>query len=332
MVREHFPWIHLVKGRLRHPQSQGMIERSHAPFKRTLAHHLKEKKSPDWVLHMYGVQSAINNRPMRSRNNLTPYSMYFGSPNTSNYGSVLGPSYKLANTECGLRAAKMVLNRLKEFVPDTIMTREHIDDIIAGGDRIFELTAQRSEEANIRSLKKFVRGCLWIHGAVVDSDEEYVYEEEQEASAEEFSSNNDSDTDDSEEFPTTATFTAAATATDVGGATSIAPIGSGAATTNVATAPPTAPPTNVQGNAAAGTTNAPPTNVQGNAAAGTSNAPPTNVQGNAAAGTTNATNVQGTVAAPSTTAPADSAKKSAAQQTVTRTVEPVIDDEGKITD
>jgi len=222
MVREHFPWIHLVKGRPRHPQSQGMIERSHAPFKRTLAHHLKEKKSPDWVLHMYGVQSAINNRPMRSRNNLTPYSIYFGSPNTSNYGSLLGPSYKLANTEYGLRAAKMVLSRLKELFPDLVMQRSHIDDIVEGGDRIFELTAQRSEETNIRSLNKFVRACLRIHGAEVDSDEEYVYEE-QEAPAEELSSNNESDTDNSEDFPTEATFTVAATATDVGGATSIAP-------------------------------------------------------------------------------------------------------------
>ena len=294
MVREHFPWIHLVKGRPRHPQSQGMIERSHAPFKRTLAHHLKEKKSPDWVLHMYGVQSAINNRPMRSRNNLTPYSIYFGSPNTSNYGSLLGPSYKLANTEYGLRAAKMVLSRLKELYPETVMIRSHIDDIVEGGDRIFELTAQRSEETNIRSLNKFVRACLRIHGAEVDSDEEYVYEEEQEASAEELSSNNESDTDDSEEFPTAATFTVAATATDVGGATSIAPI--------AAPAPPTAPPTNNQGNAAT--------------------APPTITQGNS-------TSVQGTLAAPSTTAPADLAKKPAAQQTVTRTVGPVIDEEGK---
>ena len=275
MVREHFPWIHLVKGRPRHPQSQGMIERSHAPFKRTLAHHLKEKKSPDWVLHMYGVQSAINNRPMRSRNNLTPYSIYFGSPNTSNYGSLLGPSYKLANTEYGLRAAKMVLSRLKELFPETVMIRSHIDDIVEGGDRIFELTAQRSEETNIKSLKKFVRACLRIHGAEVDSDEEYVYEEEPEASAEELSSHNESDTDNSEDFPTEATFTVAATATDVGGATSIAPI--------AAAAPPTAPPTNLQG----------------------------------------------TLAAPSTTAPADLAKKPAAQQTVTRTVGPVIDEEGK---
>ncbi len=299
-----------------------MIERSHAPFKRTMAHHLGEKKSPDWVLHMYGAQSAINNRPIRSRNNLTPYSIYFGSPNTSNYGSLLGPSYKLANTEYGLRAAKMVLSRLKELFPDKIMTREHIDDIIDGGDRIFELTAQRSEETNIRSLKKFVRGCLRIHGAEVDSDKEYVYEEEQEASAEELSSNNDSDTDDSEEFPTAATFTVAATATDVGGATSIAPIGSGATTTDLATAAPTAPPTNTQGNAATAAATAPPTNTQGNAATVAVTAPPTNTQGNS-------TSVQGTLAAPSTTAPADSAKIPAAQQTVTRTVGPVIDDEGK---
>ena len=149
MVNDHFPWIHLVKGRARHPQSQGMIERSHAPFKRTLAHTLKQKKSPDWVLHMYGVQSAINNRPMRSRNNLTPYSIYFGSPNTSNYGALLGPSYKKAKTEYGLRSAKMFLARLQELAPNTMLRRGHIDGIIDAGDELFERTAQKNEEANI---------------------------------------------------------------------------------------------------------------------------------------------------------------------------------------
>ena len=232
----------------------------------------------------------------------------------------------------------MVLSRLKELFPDTIMIRSHIDDIVEGGDRIFELTAQRSEETNIRSLKKFVRACLRIHGAEVDSDEEYVYEEEQEASAEELSSNNESDTDNSDDFPTEATFTVAATATDVGGATSIAPIAAAAPPT----APPTnnqgnaatAPPTNNQGNAATAPPTAPPTNNQGNAATAAPTAPPTNNQGNVATAPPtitqgNSTSVQGTLAAPSTTAPADLAKKPAAQQTVTRTVGPVIDEEGK---
>jgi hypothetical protein len=206
----------------------------------------------------------------------------------------------------------MVLTRLKELVLDTIMTREHIDDIIVSGDSMFECTAQRTKEANMKSLKKFVRACLWLHGAKVDSDEEYEYEEEQEAFADEPSSSNASDTDDSDEFPTAATFAPAATATDLADATSNAPIGSGARTTHFTTATPTEPPTNVQATATVATTNAPPTNVQGTAATAT-------------------TDVLGTAAAPSTTA-ADSGKKYAAQPIVTNPAETVIRDEGKTTD
>ena len=113
MINTHFPWLHVVNGQPRHPQSQGMIERSHRPFKKALRQLLKQHDTEDWVPHIYSAQCAVNNRAMRSRGNLTPYSLYFGSPNRTNYGAILGPSYKLAKTEYGLCIAKMVLIRLK---------------------------------------------------------------------------------------------------------------------------------------------------------------------------------------------------------------------------
>ena len=170
---------------------------------------------------------------MRSRNNLTPYSIYFGSPNTSNYGALLGPSYKKAKTEYGLRSAKMFLARLQELAPNTMLRRGHIDGIIDAGDELFERTAQKNEEANMKSLKKFVRRCLRVHDVEVNSDEEYQYDEEKEVSADDDSgSNAEDESTESDEIPTAATFAAeAATATDIAGATSNAPAGSGLTTT-----------------------------------------------------------------------------------------------------
>ncbi len=84
----------------------------------------------DWVPHIYSAQSAVNNRAMKSRGNLTPYSLYFGSPNMSNYGAILGPSYKLAKMEYGLRVTKMVLVRLKKLVPDKVMSQRDVEGLI----------------------------------------------------------------------------------------------------------------------------------------------------------------------------------------------------------
>jgi len=115
-----------------------MIERSHGPFKKALRQLLKEHNTEDWVPHIYSAQSAVNNRAMKSRGNLTPYSLYFGSPNTSNYGAILGPSYKLAKMEYGLRVTKMVLVRLKKLVPDKVMSQRDVEGLIRTGDELFE--------------------------------------------------------------------------------------------------------------------------------------------------------------------------------------------------
>ncbi len=76
-LNKFFLWIHIVKGRPRHPQSQGCIERSHATFKAASRAWMKENdNTPNWHLGMHVVQCQVNNHPIKVRDDLTPYIMY----------------------------------------------------------------------------------------------------------------------------------------------------------------------------------------------------------------------------------------------------------------
>jgi hypothetical protein len=48
---------------------------------------------------------------MRVQGNISPYTIYFGRPNTASYSAVLGKAYKVGKTEYGLRLAKRVLDQ-----------------------------------------------------------------------------------------------------------------------------------------------------------------------------------------------------------------------------
>jgi hypothetical protein len=75
---------------------------------------------------------------MKSRGNLTPYSLYFGSPNKTNYGAFFGPSYKLAKTEYGLCVPKMVLIHLENLATNRIMSQRDVEGLIRTGDELSE--------------------------------------------------------------------------------------------------------------------------------------------------------------------------------------------------
>ena len=47
VIKKWFPDIQLVKGRARHPQSQGCIERGNVPFKEALTKWLEENDTTD---------------------------------------------------------------------------------------------------------------------------------------------------------------------------------------------------------------------------------------------------------------------------------------------
>jgi hypothetical protein len=142
MMNESFSWVHIVKGRPRHPASQGAVERSHAPYKKAILAKMKERQTEDWVHWMHVVQCEVNNRPSRSRGYLTPYSLYFNQTNTLSYADSLGPVHKEAKTEYGLRLAKMVLDKVKELVPARVMSTDEVRYLIRTGDTLFVEVSQ----------------------------------------------------------------------------------------------------------------------------------------------------------------------------------------------
>ncbi len=130
MLHDNFPWVHVMKGRSRHPASQGCVERSHGPFKKALLAHLKEKDSDDWVHHMHVVQCKVNNRPSRARGNISPCSMYYSKTNKSCFASILGRSYKCAKTEYGIWLAKVVLEKIKVMDPQRFFPKLKLSSLL----------------------------------------------------------------------------------------------------------------------------------------------------------------------------------------------------------
>ena len=49
LIKKYYPNVHIVKGRPRHPQSQGKIERSHATFKNALQKWMKSSGKNNWL-------------------------------------------------------------------------------------------------------------------------------------------------------------------------------------------------------------------------------------------------------------------------------------------
>jgi len=72
--------MHVVKGRARKPSKKGSIKVSHKAFKAALMKWLDKKGTPDWVLGSQILQCKVNNRPMHSRGNILPHTIYYGKP------------------------------------------------------------------------------------------------------------------------------------------------------------------------------------------------------------------------------------------------------------
>jgi hypothetical protein len=81
LINKEFPHIHVVKGKPRKPTTQGSVEVSHKAFKEALTVWCNETGSQDWVYGSYIVQNKVNQRPMRSRGNISPpYSILWAPP------------------------------------------------------------------------------------------------------------------------------------------------------------------------------------------------------------------------------------------------------------
>ena len=64
LCRRYFPWCHVIKGRARHPQSQGGVERSNCPFKEALLAWTMDNKDKNWARYgMHVVNASLNRQP-----------------------------------------------------------------------------------------------------------------------------------------------------------------------------------------------------------------------------------------------------------------------------
>jgi hypothetical protein len=196
---------------------------------------LKQHDTEDWVPHIYSAQCAVNNSSMKSRENLTPYSLYFGSPNKSNYGVILGRTYKLAKTEYGLRIPKMVLICLKKFFPNRVMSQRDVKGLVTTGDELLLTVSRRNQQVDWKDVKRLVAQSLWQYGIEIATDD--VFEDDDTPSVQE-STDEEDDADSKEEN------TDVAAATDAAGATSnaVAALPSGTSLKVLSTVATTAPP------------------------------------------------------------------------------------------
>ncbi len=111
---------------------------SHKAFKEALVTWCNNTGSNDWVYGCFIVQNEVNHRPMRTRGNISPHTLYYGAAPNNSYSTVLGAAYSHATTKFGLRLAKKVLTLLAEHRPDVLASAE----MISIGDRLWNICSR----------------------------------------------------------------------------------------------------------------------------------------------------------------------------------------------
>jgi hypothetical protein len=127
MIKTFYDYIHIVKGRPYHPQSQGKIERGHATFKEALQKWM-EKHGDNWLLGAYVVNGQINQRTQYNRGDkFSPYNFYFEKKGTDKNLNVLGEvAQQHAKTEYGVLAAQLFSIKAQKLSTDRLLTKEEL--------------------------------------------------------------------------------------------------------------------------------------------------------------------------------------------------------------
>jgi hypothetical protein len=114
IIKSFYPYIHIVKGRAYHPQSQGKVERGHAPFKEALQKWMS-KHGSNWLIGAFIVNHEINQRAQWNWDNLSPYNMMYGKKGTQHNNVDFGEAaVSHAKTEYGVLAAKFFCLQAKK--------------------------------------------------------------------------------------------------------------------------------------------------------------------------------------------------------------------------
>jgi hypothetical protein len=126
--------IHIVKGRPYHPQSQGKVERGHAPFKEGLQKRMT-KHGPNRMLGCYVMNYEINQHVQWDRDNLSPYNMMHGKTGSLHTNVVFGEvAATLAKTEYGVLCAKFLCTQARKLDSLRIESKAELQHIMKKGN------------------------------------------------------------------------------------------------------------------------------------------------------------------------------------------------------
>jgi hypothetical protein len=127
LIKKYYPNVHIVKGRPRHPQSQGKIERSHATFKNALQKWMKSSGNNNWLIGCYIVNAELNQVSQYNRGGFSPYNLYYGINGTQktiiNFGEVAS---KYCHTEYGVLCARELCTKANRINNSKQVTEEQI--------------------------------------------------------------------------------------------------------------------------------------------------------------------------------------------------------------
>jgi len=177
IIHTHFKEIKPVRGRPRHPQSQGCVERGNAPFKDALSRWMDENKTSDWTLGAYIVNSRINQRAIESRANQTPCDLMFGE--RPKLVDSLGNISSYIQSEQGILGVTELLQHFRTLIPHKLVGDHdlHILEIVCDELQEEEAELKTQEESEAfdidRKRKSRVNYLAKVH-LDYDSDDDYV--------------------------------------------------------------------------------------------------------------------------------------------------------------
>jgi len=150
LIHTHFQEIKPVKGRPRHPQSQGCIEQGNAPFKDALSRWMDENQTNDWMLGAYIVNSQINARAIESRANQTPCDLMFGE--RPKLDDALGTVSQYIQTEQGLLGVMELLKYFRTKLPHLIVGDHDLHIMALTCDELHEQLKQLKTQEEIEAF------------------------------------------------------------------------------------------------------------------------------------------------------------------------------------
>jgi hypothetical protein len=122
-VKECLPQVHIVKGRPRHPQSQGCVERGNATFKDALNSWMADNPSNGWGTEgAIIVNAQLNKWPSRQKANKSPYQIYYGKLGAPNSNNLLGTDImNSTRTEYSITALYALMDHMSKNHPEAMI-------------------------------------------------------------------------------------------------------------------------------------------------------------------------------------------------------------------